>query len=209
MNNPTLNVINLSCVRMNRCLFTNLSFELKPQAVLLIEGSNGAGKSSLLRLLAGLSTPQEGKIEWCGQSIHRVRENYYQDLHYIGHTNGIKLGLTVFENLQLAKQLIRTTHQPDYDAVLTELNLSLYKHTYANELSAGQKRRLALARLLLFPKQLWIIDEPYTSLDVDTQLLFLAKLKRHCEQGGMAIISSHHAMDLADVTLNKVRLGSC
>src|SRR5436853_2479277 len=100
-----LKVQNVSCVRQNKILFENISFQLKGGAILHVEGPNGSGKSSLLRLLTGLMTPAHGEIFWCGKSIDYLRSDYWNQLHYLGHTNGIKLGLTVLENLKLIRLL--------------------------------------------------------------------------------------------------------
>lgn len=198
----------LSCTRQRVSLFKNLSFELDAGAMLLVQGNNGSGKSSLLRLLTGLSTPASGSITWQGENIQDLRSDYWEQLHYIGHSNGIKLGLTVLENLQLASHLthgISTT----IDNTLAELQLDEHKHSLAKYLSAGQKRRLALARLFLLPKTFWILDEPLTALDTHLQALFSAKLTAHLQQGGIAVISSHHPIAVTAAALHTVRLSAC
>lgn len=205
---PHLHVRNLRCVRQQKEIFKDLSLQLSPSQVLLVEGPNGSGKSSLLRLLAGLSTPLDGDIFWCDQHIQDLRTDYSQDLHFVGHTNGIKLGLTVIENLKLAAHLSLSA-QADFDEVLSLLRLNAHAHVQAKYLSAGQKRRLGLAKLFLFPKPLWIIDEPLTALDSETQTLFLSWLTHHSQQGGMAIISSHHAIPFNSTVLKTLRLRPC
>jgi heme exporter protein A len=198
-----LNVDDLSCVRQHQPLFISLSFELCPFQVLLVEGPNGSGKSSLLRLLCGLSTSTQGTISWEGKSIQDLRAEYWNNLHYISHTNGIKLGLTVAENLQLTNYLSQTSTETtilDCLSVLERLQLHTNKNRLAKYLSAGQKKRLALAKLFLFPKPLWILDEPLTALDVATQTLFLSHLHHHLQAGGMAIISSHHPIHFSGAT---------
>lgn len=199
--------INLSCIRQHNTIFANLSFQLTKGQGLLIEGANGSGKSSLLRLLSGLSTPSTGEIRWQEQAIQSISIEYVEKLHYIGHANGIKLGLTVEENLRLASYLSRQTSH-DHDGVLSLLQLANHKFTQANYLSAGQKRRLALAKLFLFPKPLWILDEPFTALDANTQTLFLSHLEQHLKKGGMSIISSHHPINI-DAAMQTLRLEEC
>lgn len=208
MTATTLQAFHLTCVRQQRCLFKELSFELTEGELLLVEGANGCGKSSLLRLVAGLSTPLSGEILWRQQSIQSIREAYHHSLHYLGHTNGIKWGLTVEENIRLTQQRLLQPDTLSIDEILTELQLDTFKHTLASELSAGQKRRIALAKLFLFPKSLWIVDEPFTSLDVGTQTLFLAKLRQHLQQGGMAVMSSHHSLPATDFAVKQLRLSA-
>jgi len=198
----------LSCIRQQLPLFANMSFQLDAGAMLLVQGNNGSGKSSLLRLLTGLSTPASGMIRWQGKNIQELRADYWEQLHYLGHSNGIKLGLTVLENLQLASYLthgIATT----IDNTLAELQLDAHKHSLAKQLSAGQPRRLALARLFLLPKKLWILDEPLTALDTHLQALFTAKLTAHLQLGGLAVISSHHAIAVNTEARQAVRLSAC
>ena len=205
----SLHVSNLSCIRQQRLLFANISFQLESGEALLIEGPNGSGKSSLLRLLTGLSTPADGEIFWRSKLIQNCRDESIPELHYIGHTNGIKLGLTVTENLRLAQHLSLSSSTQNFAEVLEQLQLSRYKNTAAKNLSAGQQRRVALARLFLVPKKLWILDEPLTALDITTQTFFLMKMETHLLQGGIAVISSHHAVTLNRAIVKNLRLVSC
>lgn len=203
-----LQVNALSCAHQQNNLFANLSLQLKPGSVLIIAGANGSGKSSLLRLLAGLTTPTAGDIYWQGQSITHDLTAYQQQLHYIGHMNGIKLGLTVLENLRLSVAL--TLDATDkVETVLTLLQLEQQKNKQANYLSAGQKRRLALARLFLSHKPLWLIDEPLTGLDTLTQTLFLSALTTHVQQGGSCALSTHQPLALPDVAVQTLKLPLC
>ncbi|VVC76934.1 Cytochrome c biogenesis ATP-binding export protein CcmA [Aquicella siphonis] len=206
---PRLQVRNLCCIRQQRPLFANLCFQVQAGEALLIEGPNGSGKSSLLRLLTGLATPSSGEILWQGGDIQHAREEYWKHIHYIGHANGIKLGLTVIENLQLAQSLSLEPASATPEDVLHSWNLQACQAMPAKNLSAGQKRRLALARLLMLPKPLWILDEPVTALDADTQVLFLSHLEAHLQKRGMAIISSHHLLPLQSGTTATLRLPSC
>lgn len=203
-----LQATNLSCIRQHKTLFTSVSFELRSGEILLIEGPNGSGKSSLLRLLAGLATPCTGDIYWRNKLICHSRLAYSEDLHYLGHTNGIKLGLTVTENLRLASRLAlkKEDRENEGHALLSALQLSTHKNILAKYLSAGQRRRLGLAKLMLFPKTLWILDEPLTALDLPTQAFFLSQLESHLQQGGIAVISSHHPLRFAESTAQTLRL---
>ena len=211
-----LQAANLSCVRQHRFLFSPISFELHSSQLLIVEGPNGSGKSSLLRLLSGLSTSPQGTIFWQNTPIQSLRSIYGNYLHYISHLNGIKPGLTVIENLQLASVLSLTEDSlhPTYDqaAILEHLQLSKHKNSLAKFLSAGQRRRLALAKLFLFSKPLWILDEPLTALDATSQTLFLSHLQNHLHTGGSAIISSHHALHFpafAEMNIQTVVLNPC
>lgn len=205
-----LKAVNISCQRQQQTLFSDLNLELTAGDLIFIEGANGAGKSSLLQLLAGLITPTAGDVLWQDQPIHQQREVYANHLHYLGHTNGIKLGLTVLENLCLASELSRSTLIADkLKNALMQLQLDQHQTNLAKQLSAGQKRRLALARLILIPKSLWILDEPLTSLDSATQTLVLQLLKNHLNQGGMCIMSSHQAIQLDGIQMKRLKLGTC
>lgn len=198
--NQGLRATNLSCTRQHSTLFKSLAFQVRPGELLLVAGPNGSGKSTLLRLLAGLSTPVCGDIDWYGDAIGTCRDHYSQSLHYLGHLHGIKLGLSVRENLDLALHLAgRSTPSmstENKDSVLNNLQLLQQQHTLAYRLSAGQKRRLALARLFLIPKPLWLLDEPLTALDDRTQEFFFNRLSNHLEQRGLCILSSHQSIHL-------------
>jgi heme exporter protein A len=201
----TLQAKQLACIRQRQIIFSPLSFNVNAGELLLIEGANGAGKSSLLRLLTGLITPAHGDILWCGQSIHANALLYRENLHYLSHSNGIKLGLTVAENLQLAGHL-HNSNANSYDAVLSALQINAQQQIQAQYLSAGQKRRIALAKLLLMPKSIWLLDEPLTALDAQTQAFFIIQLTQHLQQGGIAVISSHHAMALPALNIQRLIL---
>lgn len=204
--NAELQAVNLCCVRQSRIVFSNLSFHLQAGRALIIEGANGSGKSSLLRLLSGLAAPDAGSILWRSKSISDSRDDYITDMHFVGHQNGLKLGLTVNENLQLLSS-IQHRYLPNYNDVLKLLELSDHADQQTSYLSAGQKRRVALAKLFLFPKKIWLLDEPLTALDQNMQALFLTQLGRHLELGGLAIISSHHPIILANAST--LRLSRC
>ncbi len=205
-----LHVTALRCRRQQQWLFAPLSFQLGAHELLLIEGANGSGKSSLLRLLAGLATPAQGEIFWQGTSIQTERNNYQEALHYIGHTHGIKLGLTVMENIRLAHHLaLSPIDNEKIVTVLTTLALHTQRDTLAHYLSAGQKRRLALAKLCLLPKILWLLDEPLTALDAATQKFFLTHLENHLAQGGMVVMSSHQPLSMNAPRRQTLRLSTC
>jgi len=199
-----LEALKLCCIRQQKVLFHDMSFRLEMGEALVIEGPNGGGKSSLLRLLTGLSSPHEGEIRWQDESIQRLGARFASDLHYIAHSNGTKLGLSVTENLQLIMRMNQKPISP-LNEVLTLLKLTDYQHTLSKELSAGLKRRLALARLFLSAKPLWILDEPFTALDAETQALLLAKIENHLASKGICVLSSHQPIPLKNA--RKLRLG--
>jgi heme exporter protein A len=204
-NENTLRAIDLTCSRQQHSLFSPVSFELTAGECLLIEGENGSGKTSLLRLLTGLSSPSQGEIYWENQAIQLARDDYTNQLHYVGHQNGLKLGLTVAENISLMESLSGNTNNQTTNASFFNVGL----HTPANKLSAGQKRKLALLKLFLFPKKLWLLDEPLTALDATSQILFLEKLETHIQQGGMCIATSHQSLRFEKIKTKTLRLQAC
>ena len=206
--NNILEVVDLHCIRQRQVLFRELHFTLNPGTLLWIEGANGTGKSTLLRLLTGLTTPQRGHILWRHQPLQLSRDTYWQHLHYVSHQNGLKMNLTVHENLTLtATWLTQTSFS--FESILSRLQLSHHQHTFVHQLSAGQQRRLALAKLFIFPKTVWILDEPFTALDSTMQTFFLSYLEKHLQQNGIAIISSHHAISFnKNISLQQLKLGN-
>lgn len=204
--NAKLEAKQLRCIRQGKWIFPAVTFTLRGGEMLLIEGSNGAGKSSLLRMLAGTATPAAGDIFWNAKPVQENLSEYVETLHYLGHTNGIRLGLTVAENLRLTSELAQQV-SPNLQKTVSLLQLDAQLHTQTQFLSAGQKRRAALARLWLIPRRLWILDEPLTSLDMHTQEILLHKIERHLAEGGMCIMTSHQPL-LLQRTIHRLNL-SC
>lgn len=186
-----LKATNLSAARAGRCLFQALSFQVSSGEILQILGPNGSGKTTLLRLLSGLSWPESGEIYWDEQQIQQVKDDYHQNLLYLGHQQGVKLGLTVQENLQLDCALSEHQKLLTVDAALNEVGLAAAKTLQAQFLSAGQLQRLALARLLLIPAPLWILDEPFHHLDKQACVALQQRLAIHIQQGGLVVLTSH------------------
>lgn len=199
----------LCCIRQQKILFKDLSFSLDKGQLLLVEGANGSGKSSLLRLLTGLSSPTFGEIYWQHQSISKVRDLYQTHLHYIGHTNGLQSGLTLSENYAWIAELTGQAVSPEKETIFEALQLANALHLPIHQLSAGQKRRAVLAKLFLFKRSFWILDEPLTALDKQSQDVCLDYLKHHLDEGGLAIVSSHHFIQLPTITTKKIRLSAC
>ncbi|MSR17322.1 MAG: cytochrome c biogenesis heme-transporting ATPase CcmA [Methylococcaceae bacterium] len=203
MNQKKLEARKLSCIRDDKTLFNDLNFTLTSGQVLLIEGANGAGKTSLLRILTGFRKPDVGDLFWNDEMIDDTQE-FYQDTAYIGHNNGLKDTLTADENLRYAQALAINTLT--IDAALDQVGLNGYQETLVRFMSAGQKRRLALARLLCTYKPLWILDEPFTSLDRASIKLFEIFIEKHAKQDGLVIMTSHHDTLIPHALLQKIHL---
>lgn len=191
-----LDAINLTCVRDDRVLFSELSFTVCPGEMVQIAGKNGAGKTSLLRILAGFAQPENGEVKWQGEGLSRARYQYHQDLLWLRHQPGIKNVLTAFENLSFYHA--NSAENLRWQA-LTEVGLLGFEDVPVNQLSAGQQRRVALARLWLSSQKLWILDEPFTAIDVTGVEKLTRQLKLHTEQGGMVILTTHQPLALSNV----------
>lgn len=200
---PVLEGINLSCIRDDRVLFENLNFRLPAGQALLLEGKNGSGKTSLLRILCGFREADTGQIHWYGEVIDD--SPYYADMAYVGHLDGVKKELTVLENLKVSLALAKPGAYSIQHA-LAKVQLSAYDDALVQTLSAGQKRRLSLARLLITHNILWILDEPFTSLDKQGIVLIEALMTEHCASGGMIVLTSHHDIALPDVSVQRIHL---
>jgi len=194
----------LSCLRDDRVLFEQLSFSLQAGDILQIEGYNGSGKTSLLRILCGLTLPLDGEVRWLGENIEEIRGDYHAELNYIGHAPGVKGELTPLENLRMAHALSAKPRTLDFDEALAKVGLRGFEDTPARSLSAGQQRRVALARLLLNETRLWILDEPFTSLDKAGIAYVEQLLKTHGEAGGVAVLTSHHPVQ--QTSLKRIHL---
>lgn len=174
-----------------RILFSNLNFPVLSGQILNIHGDNGSGKSTLLRILAGLISPHGGTVLWNAQNTNTNRLYYQQSMCYIGHQTGLKPGLTILENVQLDCFLAGQNANMGLDDVLVRLGIDSFKHLPVEQLSAGQAKRVALARLLYSQVPLWIIDEPYTHLDQDAIVIVNQMIEEHVEQGGLAVLATH------------------
>lgn len=202
-----LQIRNLACIRDDRVLFEHLSLSLDDGQMLLVEGRNGSGKTSLLRILTGLKLADEGDILWDGESIATLTADYYEQVNYVGHHDGVKRELTCLENLRLVQAMGKPADL-DLDDALEQVNLYRYGDTPVSNLSAGQKRRLALARLLVAESKLWILDEPFTSLDKKSMAAFETMFEQHLQQQGMIVMTSHHDIDMSDSNLQRLDLSA-
>jgi heme exporter protein A len=186
----------LAVWRGDRCLFERLSFDLCSGQLGLLVGPNGSGKTTLLRVLAGLAPPTAGVAEWNGTAIGELAPEQRGDLAYRGHLEALKRDLTVRENLKFYTSLFRVPEP--LEPVLAELQLQAAGDTRVRYLSAGQKRRAALASLKLSGASLWLLDEPTTNLDRDGRTLLRDWTRRHIAAGGLAVIATHQPDELAD-----------
>jgi len=195
----------LDLFRGDRCLFQGLEFALNTGELLFVEGANGSGKTSLLRILTGLRLADSGEVLWRGEAIDRLAGDYFEQVTYVGHHDGIKRELTCLENLRLARAM-GIPSALELDEVLERVELYSYGDTEVANLSAGQKRRLALARLLATDSTLWILDEPFTSLDKASMALFEALFTGHLQQQGMIVMTSHHDISMPGQSLLRLKL---
>lgn len=201
-----LEVKDLSCIRDDRVLFEGLNFSLNPYQVLLLEGKNGSGKTSLLRILCGFREQDAGEIYWCDTAIKD--SDYFAQMAYVGHLDGVKKELTVTENLRMSLALSQAGKY-SIEQALEKVLLAGYDDALVQSLSAGQKRRLSLARLLITKKSLWILDEPFTSLDKEGIKLIESLMHEHINDGGMIILTSHHDLVLHEADVQKINLSLC
>ena len=205
--NQMLRLESLTCTRGSRQLFSGLSLQVEPGHLLRVRGANGAGKTSLLRMLCGLLLPTSGQVQWCGKALASQREKFGQDLMYLGHAAALKDELSPLENLLDACAL--SGRKPSAAAAVAALQgagLRGHERTPARRLSQGQKRRSALARLALSQDApLWILDEPFNALDTAANSWLTSLIETHLQNEGMVILTSHqdtairapHQLDLA------------
>jgi heme exporter protein A len=203
-----LSVHELACERGERLLFKNLGFELGNGEALLVRGGNGHGKTSLLRILCGLSVPAAGEVHWRDQPISRAHEQYGREMAYIGHANGIKDDLTPMENLRFAAALGgRDLKLPAAISALEQVGLSRCMDFPARVLSFGQRRRVALAGLMTAGALLWILDEPLTGLDVSGVAMVEQMIRDHVVAGGLVIMTTHQPLALEGLTPKTLSVG--
>ena len=205
---PDLEIKSLSCVRGDRVLFRGLSFAMSRGELLHLKGHNGSGKTTLLRALAGLLLPESGEVCWQGQNIRSLREEYSRHLLFLGHLNGIKGDLSAVENLRISSILDGFPLEEERAwQVLAEMGLRGHEDLPSKHLSQGQKRRVALARLLVNNALVWILDEPFTALDVDAVDRLQAVIHGHVDKGGIAIVTTHQEVAMLSGHTRTIVLG--
>jgi heme exporter protein A len=205
----SLQALDLVCIRGDRELFAGIAFALAPGEALRVAGRNGSGKSSLLRMLCGLTEPASGEVRWDGRPIRRMREEFHAKLIYVGHASGIKDELLGWENLAIAATLGGAGIGVDAACeVLQRLGLGPAAELPARALSQGQRKRLGLARLWLdLPQPLWVLDEPFTALDADAVQALCAAIDRHLARGGMLVYATHQEVALDACRHLRLELG--
>jgi heme exporter protein A len=196
----------LTCERGSRLLFENLEFSLKSGQAMIIQGSNGAGKTSLLRIITGLSQPANGSVTWNQQNIESIAEEYQQNLLYIGHLAAVKQELTVRENLQLLMRFWPSESNCSVLELAEYVGLRQRLSVTCSRLSAGQQRRVSLARLFISRQKLWVLDEPLTAIDVDFIDVIEHCLQNHLKHGGLAILTTHRGINLGGQTSTNLDL---
>ncbi len=200
--------LDLHCVRHDRTLFAGLSFTLLPGQILQVEGPNGSGKTSLLRMLCGLLLPAQGCVRWQGTDIQDMRHEFLADVAYVGHMHGIKEDLSPRENLRMSQALGRPRAGVTLDEVIKQVGLYGFEDLPARTLSAGQRRRVALARLLVLDARLWVLDEPFTALDRTGKALIESLLETHSRNGGIAVLTTHQPVVLQQCTPLSLQIGA-
>jgi len=202
-----LEVSNLACVRGDNQLFEGLSFALSEGEVLYVHGPNGSGKTTLLRAICGLVMPDAGKIAWNGKETRKIAEDYRRHIAYFGHLNGLKDELTALENLAISARLAGVdVTEDEISSVLAKLGVEICQELPASVLSQGQKKRTALARFVLNKNKLWILDEPFTALDVAAVVVLQNVVVEHVQQGGMVILTTHQEVELEGVSIRHIHL---
>jgi heme exporter protein A len=197
---------NLACIRGEKLVFTGITFVVEAGEVLVVTGANGSGKTSLLRIVCGLLEAAAGEIRWNGSSARALGDDYYAQLAYLGHHNGLKDDLSAAENIRVWAGVAGTTVELDAARrALRRLGLDGREDLPVRWLSQGQKRRAALARLLVTKRALWVLDEPFAGLDRASTAAVETLLEEHLATGGVALLTTHQ--DLGGIAAPVRRLG--
>lgn len=198
MSTSLVQVENLFCERDERVLFEDLSFTASAGEVIQVEGQNGSGKTTLLRILSGLSNNFEGDIFWKGQPVAEVRDDFFRELLYFGHHPGVKAVLSPEENLQWYAAMHPGVDGGLINGALDKVGLCGYEDSPCHTLSAGQNRRVSLARLYLSHAKLWILDEPFTAIDKKGVAEKEQLMLDHANRGGCVIFTTHHELAIGE-----------
>lgn len=198
----------LAAVRGDRRLFAELNFDLQAGEMLYVGGPNGSGKTTLLRMICGLVQPASGRVLWGGEDIQSLDEAYRADLLYCGHHTALKDDLSGLENLRFASMLGgRAVSEDEAFAALDRMGMQQVADLPARVMSQGQKRRVNLARLLLTRARLWVLDEPFTALDVAAVESLRAILADHLGAGGMLVLTTHQQASFDGITVRHIEMG--
>jgi len=185
----------LTLIRGERCLFEGLDFALESGGLLLLEGRNGCGKTSLMRAIAGMLSLESGDIFWNDVPVQKQRQTFHGALVWLAHRTGLKGDLNMVENLQFERTLRRQSSR-DPEEVYERLGIERLRKLPLRSLSAGQQRRVALARMLLADVPLWLMDEPFTNLDREGRKLVMELVEEHLGNGGMCVMAAHQDVDI-------------
>lgn len=202
---PLITASKITCIKEERILFEELSFEINAGEIVQVEGPNGAGKTSLLRILAGLSQPYSGQVMFQQFDIEEDPETYRQNLTYLGHQAGVKGELTSQENLEFYLKL----HSEPVEVAekrLAQVNLLGFEDSLASHLSAGQHRRTSLARLWQSHQKVWILDEPFTAIDKQGVKNLEQRFVEHAQNGGCVILTTHQDIAIDELPIRKITL---
>ncbi|WP_445156760.1 cytochrome c biogenesis heme-transporting ATPase CcmA [Halomonas sp. E14] len=197
----------LACERDDRWLFRGLDLDIRGGEIVRVEGPNGSGKTTLLKILSGQLSDYEGELFWGERPMRQARESFLTNLLYLGHAPGVKAALTPLENLAWYQALAgQPVDEQARLAALEEVGLAGFEDVPAGQLSAGQQRRVALARLTLTPCSLWVLDEPFTAIDRDGVQALEQRLVLHARRGGCVLVTTHHELTPCP-ELRRIRLG--
>lgn len=203
-----LKVTGLHLWRGDRHVLRDLSFEGQAGKCVLLTGRNGAGKTSLIRVLAGLLEPEQGEVSWRGKPARAIRHEFHAELAYLGHEPPLKGDLSGEENLRFSIGIRRLVSRTEIDAALARTGARAFADRPVRTLSAGQRRRVALAGVLLAQSVLWLLDEPTTNLDADGQNLVRELIGEHLDRQGLVVAAVHHSLDLPAGKLIPLELGA-
>ncbi len=194
--NHVLHVDKLTYGYQHKPILYNIDFALKQGQGLLVQGENGSGKSTLLKILSGLLLPDSGSINWQGQTIFENKSEFKKSMSFLGHKNGLKNDLTIIENLKFSLLLHGLNLSTNANEILGALGLQKKQQDLVSSLSFGQKRKTALARLILMQKPLWLLDEPFVGLDKNSANFIRQAISEHIESKGTVILTHHGELDL-------------
>jgi len=200
INPPLLECRNIAFERDDVPLFSGVNFQLHTSQAMQVKGANGIGKTTLLRILATSLTPTEGEVLWQNRKLEKQHVQFRRDMLYLGHSSGVKLSLTPRENLHWFFRIFPKSRE-DINAALHHVKLQGYENVPCHTLSAGQLRRVALARLYLSTASLWIMDEPFTAIDIDGVALLETLMASHLRSGGAIVVTSHQQLALENIFL--------
>ena len=199
-----LSADNLTLIRGERCLFEGLDFALNSGEMLLLEGRNGCGKTSLMRAIAGMLSLETGEVFWNDVPVLKQRQTFHGALVWLAHRTGLKGDLNMLENLHF-EQSLRPQSAGDQEVVYARLGIERLRRLPLRSLSAGQQRRVALARMLLADVPLWLMDEPFTNLDREGRQLVMTLAEEHLAAGGMCVMAAHQDVEI-NAPVTKIRL---